>query len=66
MIQYDYNNPSDSEIKLCNANSTNTLQGGKTRKKGKMSKSFKRKGIQKKRILKISKKMYPRRKSVRK
>tara|TARA_B100001059_G_scaffold212438_1_gene227473 strand:+ start:706 stop:1410 length:705 start_codon:yes stop_codon:yes gene_type:complete len=64
MIQYDYNNPSDSKIKFCN--SKTNIQGGKTQKKEKISKSFKRKGIQKKRNLKISKKIYPRRKSVRK
>jgi hypothetical protein len=65
MIQYDFNNPSDSKIKLYDANAT--FDGGKTQKNKRSLKPLKRKTIHKKmKFRKTPKKKHPRRRSIRK
>ena len=67
MIQYDFNNPSDSKIKLCDDNTNPQIDGGKTQKKKRSLKPLKRKTIHKKlKFRKTPKKKHPRRRSIRK
>jgi hypothetical protein len=64
-IYYNFENPNDSKIELCDAKTS--FDGGKTQKKKRSLKPLKRKTIHKKlKFRKTPKKKHPRRRSIRK